>query len=158
MTSEWTWHLLWVTVIPSSLSPFLLSPSSLPSSLQPPIITSFPPLNPVATVTLCLLTHNYACGFKTLQKFAITAFTADVVKEIDRLVQLIESLIFSFLRLQLLVPDELMSAICGLPECCLLVYQREIELCTSHHRRKIKIIKEKEVTLNKLELSPDRGQ
>ena len=151
MTSEWIWHLLWVTVIPYSppLAPFLFTTSHNYLISSP--IFPFPSgglnffktlyqswcLNSVATVTLCLLTHNYSCGF---QKFAITA---GVVKEIDRLVQLIESLIFSFLHLQFLVPDELMLAIYGLPECCLLVYQREIELCTSHHRWSVKIKKKK---------------
>jgi vacuole morphology and inheritance protein 14 len=62
--------------------------------------------NPVATVALCLLTQNYDHASSLVQKFADIEITAGILKEIDRLVQLIESPIFSFLRLQLLVPNE----------------------------------------------------
>lgn len=62
--------------------------------------------NPVATVALCLLTQNYDHASNLVQKFANIEITASLLKEIDELVQLIESPIFSFLRLQLLVPQE----------------------------------------------------
>ena len=41
-----------------------------------------------------------------MQKFADIEITASLLKEIDSLVQLIESPIFAFLRLQLLAPQE----------------------------------------------------
>lgn len=62
--------------------------------------------NPVATVALCLLTQNYEHSSNLIQKFANIEITASLLREIDELVQLIESPIFSFLRLQLLVPQE----------------------------------------------------
>ncbi len=60
--------------------------------------------NPVATVALCLLTQNYEHASNLVQRFSNIEITASLLIEIDRLVQLIESPIFSFLRLQLLVP------------------------------------------------------
>ncbi|XP_064393704.1 protein VAC14 homolog isoform X2 [Halichondria panicea] len=60
--------------------------------------------NPVATVALCLLTQNYDHASNLVLKFANIEITASLLKEIDRLVQLVESPIFSHLRLQLLAP------------------------------------------------------
>jgi len=60
--------------------------------------------NPVTTVALCLLTQNYEHASNLVQRFSNIEITASLLIEIDRLVQLIESPIFSFLRLQLLVP------------------------------------------------------
>lgn len=73
--------------------------------------------NPVATVALCLLTQNYDHAANLVQKFSDIEITSGLLKEIDKLVQLIESPIFSFLRLQLLVPHEhssLVRALFGL--------------------------------------------
>ncbi len=67
--------------------------------------------NPVATVALCLLTQNYDHASNLVQKFANIEILAGLLKEIDELVQLIESPIFSFLRLQLLVPQEQASLV-----------------------------------------------
>lgn len=67
--------------------------------------------NPVATVSLCLLSQNYDHASNLVQKFADIEITADLLKEIDSLVQLIESPIFAFLRLQLLAPQEHVSLV-----------------------------------------------
>ncbi|CAN9505606.1 unnamed protein product [Ophioblennius macclurei] len=58
--------------------------------------------NPVATVSLCFLTQNYKHAYDLIQKFGNLEVTVDFLIEIDKLVQLIESPIFTYLRLQLL--------------------------------------------------------
>ncbi|KAH7942320.1 hypothetical protein HPB49_022886 [Dermacentor silvarum] len=64
--------------------------------------------NPVATISLCLLTQNYehTCSllhlFCSLHHSSDMEVTVEFLTEIDKLVQLIESPIFTYLRLQLL--------------------------------------------------------
>ncbi|XP_064466584.1 protein VAC14 homolog [Ornithodoros turicata] len=58
--------------------------------------------NPVATISLCLLTQNYQHACHLLHLFSDLEVTVDFLTEIDKLVQLIESPIFTYLRLQLL--------------------------------------------------------
>ncbi|KAG1705081.1 Protein VAC14 [Nymphon striatum] len=58
--------------------------------------------NPVATVSLCLLTQNYKHACELLRLFGDLEVTVDFLTEIDKLIQLIESPIFTYLRLQLL--------------------------------------------------------
>ncbi|XP_034047007.1 protein VAC14 homolog [Thalassophryne amazonica] len=58
--------------------------------------------NPVATVSLCFLTQNYKHAYDLIQKFGDLEVTVDFLIEVDKLVQLIESPIFTYLRLQLL--------------------------------------------------------
>uniref|UniRef100_A0A671PUJ7 Protein VAC14 homolog n=1 Tax=Sinocyclocheilus anshuiensis TaxID=1608454 RepID=A0A671PUJ7_9TELE len=58
--------------------------------------------NPVATVSLCFLTQNYRHAYDLIQKFGDLEVTVDFLMEVDKLVQLIESPIFTYLRLQLL--------------------------------------------------------
>lgn len=58
--------------------------------------------NPVATVSLCLLTQNYKHASDLLKLFGELEVTVEFLTEIDKLVQLIESPIFTYLRLQLL--------------------------------------------------------
>ncbi|KAH7973010.1 hypothetical protein HPB52_020310 [Rhipicephalus sanguineus] len=64
--------------------------------------------NPVATISLCLLTQNYehTCSllhlFRNLYHSSDMEVTVEFLTEIDKLVQLIESPIFTYLRLQLL--------------------------------------------------------
>lgn len=58
--------------------------------------------NPVATVSLCFLTQNYKHAYDLIQKFGDLEVTVDFLMEVDKLVQLIESPIFTYLRLQLL--------------------------------------------------------
>jgi vacuole morphology and inheritance protein 14 len=62
--------------------------------------------NPVATVTLCLLTQNYEHASELIENFNDINVTASLLGELDRLVQLLESPIFTFLRLQILHPLE----------------------------------------------------
>lgn len=62
--------------------------------------------NPVATIALCLLSQNYEHSSDLVQKFTNIEITASTLKEIDKLVQLLESPIFAFLRLQLLDPSQ----------------------------------------------------
>nr|CAB3267587.1 protein VAC14 homolog [Phallusia mammillata] len=58
--------------------------------------------NAVATITLCLLTQNYQQCCQLLNKFSDFELTVEFLLELDKLVQLLESPIFAFLRLQLL--------------------------------------------------------
>ncbi|XP_054615716.1 protein VAC14 homolog [Dunckerocampus dactyliophorus] len=58
--------------------------------------------NPVATVSLCFLTQNYQHAYDLIQKFGDLEVTVDFLMEVDKLVQLIECPIFTYLRLQLL--------------------------------------------------------
>ncbi|XP_043937234.1 protein VAC14 homolog isoform X2 [Protopterus annectens] len=58
--------------------------------------------NPVATVSLCFLTQNYKHAYDLIQKFGDLEVTVDFLMEVDKLVQLIECPIFTYLRLQLL--------------------------------------------------------
>ncbi|XP_040838337.1 protein VAC14 homolog isoform X2 [Ochotona curzoniae] len=58
--------------------------------------------NPVTTVSLCFLTQNYRHAYDLIQKFGDLEVTVDFLTEVDKLVQLIECPIFTYLRLQLL--------------------------------------------------------
>uniref|UniRef100_A0A2K6RIM0 Protein VAC14 homolog n=1 Tax=Rhinopithecus roxellana TaxID=61622 RepID=A0A2K6RIM0_RHIRO len=58
--------------------------------------------NPVTTVSLCFLTQNYRHAYDLIQKFGDLEVTVDFLAEVDKLVQLIECPIFTYLRLQLL--------------------------------------------------------
>ncbi|WAR12261.1 VAC14-like protein [Mya arenaria] len=58
--------------------------------------------SPVATLALCYLTQNYTHSCSLLQVFGNLEITVDFLNEIDKLIQLIESPIFAYLRLQLL--------------------------------------------------------
>lgn len=73
--------------------------------------------NPVATVSLCLLTQNYSHASRLIRNFGGLEVTVAFLIEIDRLVQLIESPIFTFVRLELLeIPpnQHLVQALYGL--------------------------------------------
>ncbi|ORZ34107.1 vacuolar protein 14 C-terminal Fig4p binding-domain-containing protein [Catenaria anguillulae PL171] len=59
----------------------------------------------VATFSLCLLAQAYEHGFSLLQTFEDLEITVTLLVQIDKLVQLLESPVFSYLRLQLLEPD-----------------------------------------------------
>ncbi|CAD6892584.1 unnamed protein product [Tilletia controversa] len=63
--------------------------------------------NAVATFTLCLLAGAYEHAFNLLQIFASELeITVPLLVQIDKLVQLLESPIFTSLRLQLLEPEK----------------------------------------------------
>lgn len=73
--------------------------------------------NPVAAVALCLLTQNYFLVCKLLQTFASMDVTIDLLIEVDKLIQLLESPIFIYLRMELLeepVNQYLIKALYGL--------------------------------------------
>ncbi|XP_050352282.1 protein VAC14 homolog [Nymphalis io] len=73
--------------------------------------------SPVALLALCLLTHNYAHCATLISTFGELEITVDFLTEVDKLVQLIESPVFAYLRLELLGGEgsaELRSALFGL--------------------------------------------
>ncbi|KAJ1904304.1 hypothetical protein IWQ60_012469, partial [Tieghemiomyces parasiticus] len=61
--------------------------------------------SPVATFTLCLLAQAYEHAANLLPVFAEMEMTVGILVQVDKLVQLIESPVFTYLRLQLLEPD-----------------------------------------------------
>ncbi|XP_072942818.1 protein VAC14 homolog isoform X2 [Epargyreus clarus] len=58
--------------------------------------------SPAALLALCLLTHNYAHCRRLIATFGDLEITVEFLTEIDKLVQLIESPIFAYMRLELL--------------------------------------------------------
>ncbi|XP_060518778.1 protein VAC14 homolog isoform X2 [Cylas formicarius] len=73
--------------------------------------------NPIATVSLCFITQSYSHACDLVKSFGDVEVTVDFLMEIDKLVQLIESPIFAYLRLELLeVPCDkhLVRALYGL--------------------------------------------
>ncbi|XP_045777776.1 protein VAC14 homolog isoform X2 [Maniola jurtina] len=73
--------------------------------------------SPVALLALCLLTHNYKHCAQLITTFGDLEITVDFLTEIDKLVQLIESPVFAYLRLELLGGPgsaELRAALFGL--------------------------------------------
>ncbi|KAF1816158.1 ARM repeat-containing protein [Eremomyces bilateralis CBS 781.70] len=61
--------------------------------------------NSVATFSLCLLGQAYEQAYNLLQIFAELEMTVNLLIQIDKLVQLLESPVFTYLRLQLLEPE-----------------------------------------------------
>ncbi|KAI5481035.1 ARM repeat-containing protein [Pseudohyphozyma bogoriensis] len=73
--------------------------------------------NAVATFSLCLLAQAYEQACSLLQIFADLEITVSLLIQIDKLVQLLESPVFTSLRLQLLEPEKypyLLKAMYGL--------------------------------------------
>ncbi|KAI9877244.1 MAG: hypothetical protein M1830_004453 [Pleopsidium flavum] len=62
--------------------------------------------NAVATFSLCLLAQAYEQAYNLLQIFAELEMTINMLIQIDKLVQLLESPVFTYLRLQLLEPEK----------------------------------------------------
>ncbi|KAK2612146.1 hypothetical protein QQS21_001876 [Conoideocrella luteorostrata] len=62
--------------------------------------------NAVATFSLCLLAQAYEQAYNLLQIFGELDMTVNVLIQVDKLVQLIESPVFTYLRLQLLEPEK----------------------------------------------------
>ncbi|CEJ93426.1 Putative Vacuole morphology and inheritance protein [[Torrubiella] hemipterigena] len=62
--------------------------------------------NAVATFSLCLLAQAYEQAYNLLQIFGELDMTVNILIQVDKLVQLIESPVFTYLRLQLLEPDK----------------------------------------------------
>ncbi|XP_072169595.1 protein VAC14 homolog [Diadema setosum] len=89
--------------------------------------------SPVATVSLCLLTQNYKHACDLIYQFGDLEVTVDFLTEIDKLVQLIESPIFTYLRLQLLDADHnpyLLKSLYGL----LMLLPQSTAFSTLHNR------------------------
>ncbi|KAK1766407.1 ARM repeat-containing protein [Phialemonium atrogriseum] len=61
--------------------------------------------NAVATFSLCLLAQAYEQAYNLLLIFADLEMTVNILIQIDKLVQLLESPVFTYLRLQLLEPE-----------------------------------------------------
>jgi vacuole morphology and inheritance protein 14 len=61
--------------------------------------------NAVATFSLCLLAQAYEQAYNLLQVFADMEMTVNTLIQIDKLVQLLESPVFTYLRMQLLEPE-----------------------------------------------------
>lgn len=62
--------------------------------------------NAVATFSLCLLAQAYEQAYHLLQVFADLEMTVNTLIQIDKLVQLLESPVFTYLRIQLLEPEK----------------------------------------------------
>ncbi|KAF2012158.1 ARM repeat-containing protein [Aaosphaeria arxii CBS 175.79] len=62
--------------------------------------------NAVATFSLCLLAQAYEQAYHLLQIFADLEMTVNTLIQIDKLVQLLESPVFTYLRIQLLEPEK----------------------------------------------------
>ncbi|KAK9237438.1 vacuolar protein 14 C-terminal Fig4p binding-domain-containing protein [Lipomyces kononenkoae] len=62
--------------------------------------------NAVATFSLCLLAQAYEQAFHLLQIFADLEITVTLLIQVDKLIQLLESPVFTYLRLQLLEPEK----------------------------------------------------
>ncbi|XP_030831703.1 protein VAC14 homolog [Strongylocentrotus purpuratus] len=89
--------------------------------------------SPVATVSLCLLTQNYKHSCDLIYQFGDLEVTVDFLTEIDKLVQLIESPIFTYLRLQLLDAEHnpyLLKSLYGL----LMLLPQSTAFNILHHR------------------------
>ena len=57
-------------------------------------------------LSLCLLAQAYEQAYNLLQIFAELEMTVNMLIQIDKLVQLLESPVFTYLRMQLLEPDQ----------------------------------------------------
>ena len=62
--------------------------------------------NAVASFSLCLLAQAYEQAYYLLQVFAELEMTVNMLIQIDKLVQLLESPVFTYLRMQLLEPEK----------------------------------------------------
>ncbi|CAZ83669.1 unnamed protein product [Tuber melanosporum] len=62
--------------------------------------------NAVATFSLCLMAQAYEQASNLLQIFAELEITVNLLIQVDKLVQLLESPVFTYLRLQLLEPEK----------------------------------------------------
>ena len=73
--------------------------------------------NPVSLLSLCLLTQAFEHAAELVVQFAKFEMTLAFLVQIDKLVQLFESPIFTHVRLQLLEPEQhpsLIKALCGI--------------------------------------------
>ncbi|XP_012265720.2 protein VAC14 homolog [Athalia rosae] len=89
--------------------------------------------NPVATVALCFLTQNYGHVCDLIRSFGNIEVTVEFLTEIDKLVQLIESPIFTYLRLELLEVGRNQALIRALYGLLMILPQSEA-FATLHRR------------------------
>ncbi|PVV04577.1 hypothetical protein BB560_000920 [Smittium megazygosporum] len=59
-------------------------------------------VNPVSTLILCFLAHQYELAYNIIVSLTSNEISLNLLKDLDRLVQLLESPTFSFMRIQLL--------------------------------------------------------
>lgn len=81
--------------------------------------------SPVATLALCYLSQNYSHACRLLPVFGNLEITVDFLNEIDKLIQLIESPIFAYLRLQLLDSEQSPDLVKSLYGLLMLLPQAE---------------------------------
>lgn len=62
--------------------------------------------NAVASIALCLLAQAYEQAYSLIQMFGDLETTVNMLIQIDKLVQLLESPVFTYLRIQLLEPEK----------------------------------------------------
>ncbi|KAI9294730.1 ARM repeat-containing protein [Neoconidiobolus thromboides FSU 785] len=62
--------------------------------------------SPISTFSLCLLAMQYEHAYLLLSLFAELEITVNMLIQIDRLIQMLESPAFTYLRLQLLEPEK----------------------------------------------------
>ncbi|KAM7539493.1 hypothetical protein Aperf_G00000053630 [Anoplocephala perfoliata] len=89
--------------------------------------------NPVALLALCLLTQNYAHCRVLVQSMGDLAMSVEVLAELDRLIQLLESPVFARLRLHLV--DRRYSAALQETLYCLLMCLPQTEAFDTLRRR-----------------------
>ncbi|VDL59916.1 unnamed protein product [Hymenolepis diminuta] len=89
--------------------------------------------NPVALLALCLLTQNYSHCRVLAKSFGDLTMSVEVLTELDRLIQLIESPVFAKLRLHLV--DRLHSAALRETLYCLLMCLPQTEAFDTLRRR-----------------------
>jgi len=90
-----------------------------PSEGAPLFVTIYPAWshNPVSLLSLCLLTQAFEHAAELVMQFSKFEMTLPFLVQIDKLVQLFESPIFTHVRLQLLEPEghpSLIKALCGI--------------------------------------------
>ncbi|KAK2708677.1 protein VAC14 homolog [Artemia franciscana] len=82
--------------------------------------------NPIAALSLCLLSQNYEHAKDLVMYYTNLDITLDLLTDIDRLVQLIESPVFAFLRLELLRSDQNRALVQTLYGLLMLLPQTEV--------------------------------
>lgn len=113
LVQTFSWILLTATETKSLREELLLTPplDSLGQAGQAPPEWLFLELlepwfhNPVSALALCLWAHQDDLAFELIGRFAAFEPTLDLLKQLDQLVQLLESPLFSRLRLRLLEPS-----------------------------------------------------
>jgi vacuole morphology and inheritance protein 14 len=62
--------------------------------------------NPISLLSLCLLCQQYEHAFNLMLTFGDLEISVSFLLQIDKLVQLLESPVFTFLRIQLIEPEK----------------------------------------------------